>query len=108
MYKRFLNIMIIVVGLQSIIIIPSDYVSFDDDREDQEVQGVLVDPEHDESLIDQSDLASDSEDRTTEIAVNTPIWNFKMISDSWFVQTVMGVAVLWLVYKWCYRNDSTK
>lgn len=99
--------MIIVVGLQAMVIMPSDLVDFDNDAQDQEVQGVRVDLEHEESLSDQTDLAFDGEDRTTEIAISTPLWDFRMISNSWLVQTVVGIGLFMIVYRW-YKNDPAK
>lgn len=104
--------MVMVIGLQSMIIRPSDNISSDSDTNNQEdVQGVLVDPKKDESLVDQSNVIVDCEDRTTEIAVNMPLLNFKMISDSPFVQTIggicLGIGFLLVAYKW-YTNDSSE
>ncbi len=104
--------MVMVIGLQPMIIVPSDSISFDSDTVNgSDVQGVLIDQERDESLIDQSNVAVDGEDRTTEIAVTLPFLNFKIISDSPIVQAVsgicLGIGFLLVAYKW-YTNDSSE
>lgn len=106
MNKRFLTGMVVIIALQCMVIMPLDKSCFSDDGQNNKMQGVQVDLDHDESLSD-NDFSSEGDDRATEIVVNTPLWNFKIETDFWLVQTVIGVAVLLVAYKW-YKNDPAE
>jgi hypothetical protein len=105
--KSFLKSAIGIIVLQSMVIMPLDMIGFDDnDAQNEECQGVQVNLD-DESLSGPNDSSLYGDDRATEIAVNTPLWNFKLETDFWFVQTVIGVAVFLIAYKW-YKNDPAE
>lgn len=112
MNKGFLKVMIVIIGLQSMVIMPLDCIPLHNDAHDQEeVQGIQVDPEHDEGLVDQA--GQQEEDRTTQIELNAPLVDFKIISDNRFVEVIEAIlgfsVVFFVMYKvfWT-KNDSNK
>lgn len=110
--KGFLKVMIVIIGLQSMATLPLDCIPLHNDAHDQEeVQGIQVDPEHDEGLVDQA--GQQEEDRTTQIELNAPLVDFKIISDNRFVEVIEAIlgfsVVFFVMYKvfWT-KNDSNK